>query len=92
MLPPLREIQSPTKEFSSPTPAMIHRARRFRGCRVRGSVLQFDKVDKPSSTGSVLILWVEAFESNAGISGGKLPVHTGLFRIAFVLPRLGFLA
>jgi hypothetical protein len=44
------------------------------------------------STRSVLILWVEAFESNACIIRGKLPVNTGLFDIAFVLPRLRFLA
>jgi len=44
------------------------------------------------STRSVLVLWVEAFESNACIVGGKLPVNTGLFGIAFVLPRLRFLS
>ena len=45
-----------------------------------------------TSTRSVLILWVEAFEANAGILGGKLPVNPGLFGIAFVLPRLDFLS
>src|SRR5262249_108253 len=55
--------------------------------------LQKCPVEKPmitisSSPRSVLILWVEAFESTAGISGGKLPVNPRLFRLAFVLPRL----
>jgi hypothetical protein len=44
------------------------------------------------STRSVLILWVEAFEANACILGGKLPGNTALFGMAFVLPRLRFLS
>ena len=44
------------------------------------------------STRSVLILWVEAFEANACILSGKVPVHTGLFGITFVLPRFRLLS
>ena len=49
------------------------------------------KENQPS-TRSALILWVEAFEANACIIGGTLPVHTGLFGIPFLLPRLGCLS
>ena len=41
---------------------------------------------------SALNLWVEAFEFDAGIQGGKLPVHAFLGRIAPLFPLFGFLS
>jgi hypothetical protein len=43
-------------------------------------------------TRSALIFWVKAFELNARIIGGKLPVNPGLLHIALVLPRLRFVS
>jgi len=51
-----------------------------------------DACEEQASTRSVLILWVEAFESHACILGGKLPVNTRLFGMTLVLPRFGFLS
>jgi hypothetical protein len=53
---------------------------------------QFGISQEYTSTRSVLILWVEAFEANACILSGKVPVHTGLFGITFVLPRFRLLS
>src|SRR5262249_46779223 len=45
-----------------------------------------------TSTRSALILRVKAFELNAGILRGKAPVNPGLFGIALLFPRLGFVS
>jgi hypothetical protein len=46
---------------------------------------------KYPSVVSVLNLWVEAFEFDAGIQSGELPVHPFWGRVSPLFPLLGFL-
>jgi hypothetical protein len=51
-----------------------------------------ESLTNTASALSLLKLWVEAFELDAGILGSKLPVNSLVTRIASLLPWLGFMA
>ena len=69
-------------------PAGVHRTR-LDACGIHGVP---PLVGVRTSTVSLVKLWVEAFEFDARILGGKLPVNPLVPRMASLLPGAGFSA